>query len=113
MGTTPPRGKADFLDLGDWNAQCFECGMKFKASTLKKHWQGYYVCPQHWETRQPQDFVRGVKDVQTPPWVQPQPANTFANVCFPNGISCYCGTAVSGCCIAGYVSPFYDPAVTS
>lgn len=72
-------GKADFLVDGDWNALCFECGRKFKASTMRRHWQGYYVCEQHWEPRQPQDFVRSVPDVQTPPWVQPM-ADVMARV---------------------------------
>ena len=67
------RGHADFYAPGDWNAVCYECGRKFKASELKRHWQGYYVCSKHWEPRQPQDFVRGVQDVQTPPWTQPMP----------------------------------------
>ncbi len=71
-------GKADFLKLGDWNAQCYECGRKRKASSLKRHWQGYFVCPEHWEPRQPQDFVRGTEDLQTPPWTQPQPAPLWA-----------------------------------
>lgn len=66
-------GQADFLRLGDWNAVCYECGRKFKASVMMRHWQGYYVCPAHWEPRQPQDFVRGTKDVQTPPWTQAAP----------------------------------------
>jgi hypothetical protein len=66
-------GRADFFSLGDWNAVCYECGRKRKASTLKKHWQGYYVCPEHWEARQPQDFVRSIPDVMTPPWTQPMP----------------------------------------
>ncbi len=66
-------GKADFLRLGDWNAVCYECGRKQKASTMQRHWQGYYVCPEHWEPRQPQDFVRGTKDVQVPAWTQATP----------------------------------------
>lgn len=66
-------GKADFLKLGDWNAVCYQCGFKRKASYLVKNWQGYYVCPEHNEPRQPQDFVRAVPDVQTPPWTQPAP----------------------------------------
>ena len=73
----PVKGQADYLALGDWNATCYECGGKFKASQMRKHWQGYYVCPSCWEPRQPQDFVRGVPDVQAPPWVQPEPADTF------------------------------------
>lgn len=70
-------GRADFLRLGDWNVQCYECGRKQKASTMKRHWQGYWVCPEHWETRQPQDFVRGTADNMTPPWTQPEPAPVF------------------------------------
>lgn len=72
-------GKADYLQLGDWNAQCFFCGFKFKASTLVRYWQGFYVCKDCWEPRQPQDFVRGIPDIQTPPWVQPLPADVFVN----------------------------------
>jgi hypothetical protein len=71
-------GKADFLKLGDYNSQCYECGMKFKDSMLKMHWKGYKVCPEHWEPRQPQDFVRGTTDDQTVPHPQPQPAPVFA-----------------------------------
>jgi hypothetical protein len=73
----PGKGKADYLELGDYNAQCYECGRKFKASMLKKHWQGYFVCPAHWEPRQPQDYARAVPDNQTPPWSQPIPGYTF------------------------------------
>lgn len=63
----------DYLELGSWNALCSMCGRKRKASELVKNWQGMYRCPEHNEARHPQDFVRAVPDVQTPPWVQPQP----------------------------------------
>ena len=72
------RGPADFYAEGDWNAMCYECGRKFKASELVRHWQGYYVCKEHWEPRHLQDFVRGVQDVQTPPWTQPMPKDFAA-----------------------------------
>ena len=75
-------GRADYLELGDWNAVCYQCGRKRKASTLVQNWQGFYVCPVHNEPRQPQDFVRSVPDNQTPPWVQPMPADTFAITAF-------------------------------
>ena len=63
-------GRADYYAEGEWNAVCFECGAKKKASSLKKHWQGYWVCPEHWEPRHPQDFVRGIKDDMTAPIIQ-------------------------------------------
>jgi hypothetical protein len=62
----------DHLVLGDWNAACFECGRKMKASMLKVHWKGYRVCPEHWEPRHPQDFVGTPPVETTPPWTQPQ-----------------------------------------
>ena len=79
-------GRADFLALGDWNVVCFQCGFKRKASMMERNWQGFYVCPEHNEPRQPQDFARGVPDNQAAPWVQPAPAvvytynNTFLGI---------------------------------
>lgn len=72
-------GEADYLKLGSWNAVCYMCGKKCKADEMRRHWQGFYVCqrPGCWEPRQPQDFVRGAKDIQQPPWTQPQPADQF------------------------------------
>ena len=100
-------GRADYLELGDFNAVCYECGRKFKASMLKKHWQGYYVCPAHWEARQPQDFVRSIPDNMTPPWTQPMPADTFLAMCTPQGCSAVPGEAEPGCATPGYLSPMY------
>ena len=111
--TYPPRGKADYLDLGDWNAVCYQCGRKFKASQLRKHWQGFWVCPAHWEARHPQDFVRGVVDNMTPPFAQPMPADIFTVFCTPNGMTSIAGFSVSGCVVTGYTSPLFDPTVTS
>lgn len=68
---------ADHLVVGDHNAVCFECGRKKKASTLKRHWQGYWVCPEHWEPRHPQDFVGSAPDSQQPAWTQPMPEDQF------------------------------------
>lgn len=71
-------GRADYLALGDWNATCDMCGKKFKASMLKRRWDGAMVCTEDWEPRQPQDFVRGVPDKMAPPWTRPMPAPAWA-----------------------------------
>ncbi len=73
----PGKGKSDYLALGDFNAACAECGMKFKASEMIQLPDGVpggrmYVCPEHWNARQPQDFVRGIPDKMASPWQQPQ-----------------------------------------
>lgn len=74
-------GQADFLELGSWNFSCYMCGRKCKSSRARRNWQGFYVCdrPGCWEPRQPQDFARGTKDTQQPPWTQPEPAPQFVD----------------------------------
>lgn len=69
---------SDYLLLGDYNVACFECGRKFKSSMMKVHWRGYLVCPQHWESRHPQDFASGAPEKATPPLTQLQYDNFIA-----------------------------------
>lgn len=68
---------ADYYADGDWNFYCDLCGKKAKASNGVKTWDGFYVCAYHKEFRNPQDFVRGVRDDPTPPWTRPEPADVF------------------------------------
>lgn len=99
-------GRADYLAEGDWNATCSMCGFKFKASELVRNWQGMWRCPAHNEPRQPQDFVRAVPDIQTPPWVQPWPdEDTFIYVCSWTGRQGTAGEGEAGCAIVGKVNP--------
>jgi hypothetical protein len=89
---------------GDWLATCFQCGQRKLASTLRKHWQGYWVCPEHWEERHPQDFVRGVQDIQTVPWSQPQWLNDndiAIAFCTISGRSAVPAHAIPGCLMPG------------
>lgn len=102
------RGRADYLELGDWNAVCYQCGRKRKASTMLENWQGFFVCPEHWEPRQSQDFVRSIPDNQTPPWVQPMPADLFAAQCFPNDTCAIPDVAIPDCVKPDYVNPLND-----
>ena len=107
---------ADYLALGDWNAACAWCGRKRKASTMRQlppgvPGGGLRVCPDHWNPRQPQDFVRGIPDYQAPPWVQPE-ADNFVQICTPNTITAIAWYAEAGCAIAGYVSPMFDPSIS-
>ena len=45
---------------GDYNVICDVCGFKLKRSQTRKRWDGLLVCDADWESRQPQDFVRGI-----------------------------------------------------
>lgn len=101
--TYPRKGKADYYSPGDYNAACFQCGRKFKFSELRKHWQGYYVCPAHWEARHPQDFVRAIPDKMGVSPVQPSaccPGNPVF-FCTPCSESAYVGIAAVGCSKVG------------
>lgn len=103
--TTPRKGRSDYWAPGDWNTICYQCGHSRKASTMKRHWQGYYVCPEHWEPRHPQDFVRAVPDTMSPPWTQPMPTDQFVTFCTPNGRTAIPGLAVPGCVIPSLIDP--------
>ena len=93
-------GRADYFELGDYNAACSMCGRKRKASTLVKNWQGLYRCPEHNEERQPQDFVRATPDNMAVPWAQPE-LDQFVSFCTFNGSSAIPGWAEPGCSIPG------------
>lgn len=47
---------------GDNWVECQVCGMDIYASEVKTRWDGVLVCPEDYETRHPQDFVRARKD---------------------------------------------------
>ena len=90
------------FDSGDWKVICDVCGREFKASRLKKRWDGFMVCPDDWEPRQPQDFVHGISDVQAPPWTRPETSDTFiGGGCSTN--TSIAGLAIAGCMIAGNI----------
>jgi hypothetical protein len=69
----------DYYKPGDWNCVCDRCGFQYKASELKKTWDGLMVCPKDYEPRHPQDFVRGVKDDQSVPWSKPEAPDSFTS----------------------------------
>jgi hypothetical protein len=66
-----------YYSKGDWLALCDSCGRVVKASELRKRWDGMMVDDRCFETRHPQDFVRGIADVQTPPFSRPEPSDVF------------------------------------
>jgi hypothetical protein len=70
-------GKADYYASGDWNAICDKCGKKYKASKLKTEWNGLIVCKKCFESRHPQDFVRGVVDSPYVPFRAPEGPDVF------------------------------------
>jgi hypothetical protein len=73
-------GHADYLRNGDYNGICDSCGHKYKFSQLKLRWDGLYVCSYDWEIRQPQDYVKGVRDNQSVPVSRTQSSDQYTIV---------------------------------
>jgi hypothetical protein len=65
---------------GSWNVTCDVCSKKIKASEAKKRWDGFIVCPDDYEERHPQDFVKARLDKITVPFTRPIPAYIFNTV---------------------------------
>ena len=70
-------GSSDKFVLGEWNVICDTCGFKYKSSQLRKTWEGWWVCEKCFESRHPQDFVRGKVDKQRVPWTAPDSAYSY------------------------------------
>jgi hypothetical protein len=65
------------LVLGDYNAICDVCGFQYKASQLRRRWDGVMVCQTDFETRHPQDLIRSRRERPAPPWTRRPPADLF------------------------------------
>ena len=69
--------------LGKWLVICDRCGRKRVNDEVAKEWTGVIVCKDTcFETRHPQDFVRGTEDKQTVPFTRPEPADQFIGVSY-------------------------------
>lgn len=114
----PPKGRADYYSDGDFNALCSMCGRKRKALTLEKNWMGLYRCPEHNESRQPQDFVRNVRDDTSVPWAQTsgafsaggqttKPVPTYVRICTVNTQTAFPDIGLPNCMLPDNIH--FDP----
>jgi len=99
-------GKADYYARGQWNFYCDLCGAKTKSSDGVRTWNNLWVCSHHKEIRNPQDFVRGIKDNQTTPWRR---SKLPEGVCPVYGLNAIPFWAIPGCAIPGLVNPNFIP----
>lgn len=95
-------GESDFFASGQWNFTCALCGKKQKSGKGTKTWDGKWVCLSHKEVRNPQDFVRGVKDAQALPWTNPESTQVFLPICTLAGKSCIADIAIANCARANF-----------
>ncbi len=64
---------------GDHYVICDVCGFKLHASATQKRWDGLRVCRADYESRHPQDYVRGRRDRQRVPDPRPEQPDVFLN----------------------------------
>ena len=62
---------------GSFYRICDMTGFKIRAERTAKQWNSLIVRDQSWEPRQPQDFVKGVRDEQAAPEPRPRQTNVF------------------------------------
>ena len=62
---------------GSHNVTCDVCSKKIKANEARQRWDGFIVCPDDFENRHPQDFVKAQSDKITVPFVRPIPEYVF------------------------------------
>ena len=72
--------KKNYFISGEWNVTCDICSKKIKAHEAKQRWDGFIVCPDDYETRHPQDFVKAKTDKITVPFSRPIPPYVFITV---------------------------------
>ncbi len=70
----------NYYKAGEWNVTCDRCSKKTKADEIKKEWTGFLVCPNCFEMRHPQDFVRARQDKISVPFTRPRPVDVFVIV---------------------------------
>lgn len=90
----------NYFASGGWNLICDSCGKKIKASEAKQRWDGLIVCPDDFEMRQPQDFVKARSDKITVPFSRPRPTDLFVETCTMASSSCYAELATADCALA-------------
>lgn len=93
---------------GDWNCICDVCSIKVKASKTKQRWDGLIVCPNCFEHRHSQDFIKVRQDKITVPFLRPRPTDVFVDVTYTATLTCtpissfgISGIGISGCATAG------------
>ena len=80
---------------------CDRCSSAIRAKDAKKTWDNLIVCPDDWEPRHPQDFVRGRRDdIRAKEPVRSEPEDRFIDQVHETR-SAIVGFAIVGCAIVG------------
>lgn len=70
----------NFFRPGSYLFICDVCGNKYHKEEMRKRWDNMIVCPDDYEMRHPQDFLRAREDRQSVPISRPRPVDVFRHV---------------------------------
>ena len=73
----------NYFISGEFNVTCDICSKKIKAHEAKQRWDGLVVCPDDFEHRHEQDYVRARVDKITVPFTRPRPPIVTTGVVYP------------------------------
>lgn len=90
----------NYFISGEWNITCDVCSKKIKAHQARQRWDGFIVCPDDFEHRHQQDFVKAKTDKITVPFIRSRHMPEYV-VCTLVGSSAIPQYAVAGCMVAG------------
>jgi hypothetical protein len=99
---------------GDHWVTCPICEEAVRKHTMKRRWDGLWVCEKDYDPRHPQEFVRTKQDKLSPPQpVNPPPTESFVTPGTCSTRTAVAGEAIAGCAIAGWNDEEYEvPAAT-
>jgi hypothetical protein len=102
----------NYFKSGEWNVYCMVCNRKIKSGEALKRWDGLIVCPDDYENRHPQDFLRARQERISVPFTSDSSFNSFNGPNYPPypfctapGSSGVAGFAVAGCMRPGLGFP--------
>lgn len=72
--------KQGYYKPGDNYCICDVCGMKTRASDIRKRWDNALVCKADYEERHPQELIRVRGDDAVPVVQRPERTDTFIDV---------------------------------
>jgi hypothetical protein len=98
---------------GSWNCTCDSCSKKIKATEAKQRWDGFLVCPDCFEPRQPQDFVKPRQDQISVPFSRPIPTYEFVPQNWTEPIRDYVVTDENLSLVVSWVRPLTDAVSSS
>ena len=87
---------------GAWNVTCDVCSRKIKSGEAKQRWDGLIVCPDDYEHRHEQDYVKSKTDKISVPFQRPIQTPDYT-VCTLEGSSATPNFAIAGCMVAGNI----------